>query len=46
MGSGAEAVEETVNYLVSKGEKVGLLKVRLALPFAIDSFIDSNYQTQ
>jgi len=41
MGSGAEAVEETVNHLVSKGEKVGLLKVRLALPFAIYTFIDS-----
>ncbi|OGU76872.1 MAG: pyruvate:ferredoxin (flavodoxin) oxidoreductase [Ignavibacteria bacterium RBG_16_34_14] len=40
MGSGAEAVEETVNYLVSKEEKVGVLKVRLYRPFSIDHFID------
>ncbi len=40
MGSGAEAVEETVNYLVSKEEKVGVLKVRLYRPFSIDHFIN------
>ena len=39
MGSGSEAAEETVNYLVSKGEKVGLLKVRLYRPFSLDYFI-------
>lgn len=39
MGSGSEAAEETVNYLVSKGEKVGLLKVRLYRPFSLDNFI-------
>lgn len=39
MGSGSEAAEETVNYLTAKGEKVGLLKVRLYRPFSIDSFI-------
>ncbi len=39
MGSGAEAVEETVNYLVDKGEKVGVLKVRLYRPFSIEHFI-------
>jgi|SRR5690554_6267212 len=39
MGSGAEAVEETVNYLVDKEEKVGVLKVRLYRPFSIDHFI-------
>jgi pyruvate-ferredoxin/flavodoxin oxidoreductase len=41
MGSGAEAVEETVEYLTSKGEKVGILKVRLYRPFSIDHFIDA-----
>jgi len=41
MGSGAEAVEESVNYLVSKGEKVGAIKVRLALPFGIEQFINA-----
>lgn len=40
MGSGAEAVEESVEYLVAKGEKVGMVKVRLALPFDIRAFID------
>ncbi len=30
MGSAAEVVEETVEYLVEKGEEVGLLKVRLS----------------
>ncbi|MDH3948048.1 MAG: pyruvate:ferredoxin (flavodoxin) oxidoreductase, partial [Gammaproteobacteria bacterium] len=33
MGSGAEAVEETVDYLSRQGEKVGMLKVRLYRPF-------------
>jgi pyruvate-ferredoxin/flavodoxin oxidoreductase len=41
MGSGAEAVEETVEYLTSKGEKVGILKVRLYRPFSIDHFINA-----
>jgi pyruvate-ferredoxin/flavodoxin oxidoreductase len=39
MGSGSEAAEETVNYLMSKGEKVGLLKVRLYRPFSLDNFM-------
>lgn len=39
MGSGAEAVEESVNHLVSQGEKVGMIKVRLALPFDAEAFI-------
>ena len=34
MGSGADAVEETVDYLVARGEKVGVLKVRLYRPFS------------
>jgi pyruvate-ferredoxin/flavodoxin oxidoreductase len=41
MGSGASAAEETVEYLASKGEKVGLIKVRLYRPFSIDHFINS-----
>lgn len=41
MGSGAEAVEETVDYLVEKGEKVGVLKVRLYRPFSIEYFVNS-----
>ena len=39
MGSGSDAIEETVNYLLKKGEKVGLVKVRLYRPFAADKFI-------
>ncbi len=41
MGSGAEAAEETVNYLTEKGEKVGVLKVRLYRPFSIKHFINA-----
>ncbi len=39
MGSGAEAAEETVNNLAAKGEKVGLVKVRLYRPFSLNHFI-------
>ena len=39
MGSGAEAVEETVDYLVARGEKVGVLKVRLYRPFSAAHFV-------
>jgi pyruvate-ferredoxin/flavodoxin oxidoreductase len=41
MGSGAETVEETVEYLQGKGEKVGLLKVRLYRPFSVKHLIDA-----
>lgn len=34
MGSAAETVEETVEHLVARGEKVGLLKLRLFRPLA------------
>jgi len=33
MGSGIGAVEETVQHLVARGEKVGLVKIRLFRPF-------------
>jgi pyruvate-ferredoxin/flavodoxin oxidoreductase len=36
MGSGADTAHELVDYLVSKGEKVGLLKVRLFLPLPVE----------
>lgn len=35
MGSGCETVQETVEYLNKKGEKVGLIKVRLYRPFSM-----------
>jgi len=39
MGSGCDVVEETVNYLMAKGEKVGLIKVRLYRPFSAKHFL-------
>jgi pyruvate-ferredoxin/flavodoxin oxidoreductase len=39
MGSGAETAHETVEYLVARGERVGLLKVRLYRPFSIEDFL-------
>ena len=39
MGSGADTVEETVNYLLKKGQKVGVLKVRLYRPFSAKHFM-------
>ncbi|QJB55049.1 pyruvate:ferredoxin (flavodoxin) oxidoreductase [Pseudodesulfovibrio sp. zrk46] len=39
MGSGCEAIEEVVNHLVAKGEKVGLIKVRLYRPFSAKHFM-------
>ncbi len=39
MGSGAEAAQETVEYLTARGEKLGVLKVRLYRPFSIEHFI-------
>ncbi|MDW8344416.1 MAG: pyruvate:ferredoxin (flavodoxin) oxidoreductase [Verrucomicrobiae bacterium] len=38
MGSGCETAEETVEYLVARGEKVGVLKVRLYRPFDVRRF--------
>ena len=39
MGSGAEAVAETIDYLNRQGDLVGLLKVRLYRPFDPESLI-------
>ena len=41
MGSGAEAVDETVQYLLAKGEKVGVVKVRLYRPFSVEYFLNA-----
>ncbi len=41
MGSGAETAEATVRHLLERGEKVGLLKVRLYRPFARDLFVNA-----
>ena len=41
MGSGCETIEETLNHLVDKGEKVGLVKVRLYRPFVNQAFLSA-----
>ncbi len=41
MGSGCETAQETVDALVEKGEKVGLVKVRLYRPFDLGAFMTS-----
>ncbi len=45
MGSGCETIEEAVGYLNSKGQKLGLLKVRLYRPFAADVFVKALPET-
>jgi pyruvate-ferredoxin/flavodoxin oxidoreductase len=35
MGSACDTIEETVEYLIKKGAKVGLIKVRLYRPFSL-----------
>jgi pyruvate-ferredoxin/flavodoxin oxidoreductase len=39
MGSGSETAEVTVAALRARGEKVGLLKIRLYRPFSVEHFI-------
>jgi pyruvate-ferredoxin/flavodoxin oxidoreductase len=39
MASGADTAHETVEYLAGKGEKVGVVKVRLFQPFSTEDFI-------
>jgi len=41
MGSGGETLEATVKYLVEKGEKVGVLRIRLYRPFDVNAFVKS-----
>jgi pyruvate-ferredoxin/flavodoxin oxidoreductase len=39
MASGAQTAEETAKFMAEKGEKVGVLSVRLYRPFAVDHFL-------
>jgi len=41
MGSGGETVHETVEHLTAKGEKTGVLKVRLYRPFDTKAFMSA-----
>jgi pyruvate-ferredoxin/flavodoxin oxidoreductase len=38
MGSGSEAAHDTIDWLAARGEKVGLIKVRLYRPFPLEQF--------
>ncbi len=40
MGSVTDTIEETIDYLAAKGEKIGLIKVRLYRPFSEKYFFD------
>lgn len=41
MGSVCDAAEEAIDYLATKGEKVGILKVRLFRPFSVKHFLSA-----
>ncbi len=41
MGSVNDTIEETIDYLLAQGKKVGLVKVRLYRPFAVNAFVDA-----
>jgi pyruvate-ferredoxin/flavodoxin oxidoreductase len=41
MGSGCETAQETIDHLVAKGEKIGMVKVRLYRPFDLGAFMVS-----
>jgi pyruvate-ferredoxin/flavodoxin oxidoreductase len=45
MGSGAETAHETIDYLTARGERVGLVKVRLYRPFDIARLLEALPQT-
>ncbi|MEG0771930.1 pyruvate:ferredoxin (flavodoxin) oxidoreductase [Clostridium sp.] len=40
MGSVCDTIEETIDYLMKQGEKVGLIKVHLYRPFCANYFLD------
>jgi pyruvate-ferredoxin/flavodoxin oxidoreductase len=41
MGSSCETIQETINYLVAQGRKVGAVVVHLYRPFAADAFVSA-----
>ncbi|HEX6819584.1 MAG TPA: pyruvate:ferredoxin (flavodoxin) oxidoreductase [Ktedonobacterales bacterium] len=41
MGSGAETAAETAQYLAARGERVGVLTVRLFRPFSVERFLSA-----
>ena len=45
MGSACDTIEQTVAHLNAKGEKLGLVKIRLYRPFSAKAFVDSIPET-
>ncbi|MBS4960114.1 MAG: pyruvate:ferredoxin (flavodoxin) oxidoreductase [Clostridiales bacterium] len=45
MGSACECIEETIDYLMAKGEKVGLVKVHLYRPFSAKHLLQAIPET-
>ena len=45
MGSACETIEETVDYMMAAGEKVGVVKVRLYRPFCAQALLDAIPET-
>lgn len=41
MGSACETIEETIDYLVAQGEKVGMVKVHLYRPFSVEHLLQA-----
>ena len=41
MGSACDTIEETIDYLLAAGEKVGVVKVRLYRPFNVQALVDA-----
>jgi pyruvate-ferredoxin/flavodoxin oxidoreductase len=41
MGSGGETAEETARFLAERGEKVGVIRVRLYRPFSVEHVINA-----
>lgn len=45
MGSAAQAIEQTIDYLTKQGRKVGFLNIHLYRPFPIESFLEKMPKT-
>ncbi|MDO4438162.1 MAG: pyruvate:ferredoxin (flavodoxin) oxidoreductase [Eubacteriales bacterium] len=45
MGSVNDTIEETIDYLLEKGEKVGVIKVRLYRPWSTEAFVSAIPET-
>ncbi len=41
MGSVCETIDETIDYMIAKGQKVGVVKVRIYRPFSANAFVQA-----